>query len=269
MHWFGPPHARNDLAPIYAALSMVERLFPTARFDHTHVNLKPVPMPPDRDAWIAEQMNPPERAVFGDTFTPGGRVSFVDVSDQPVVLRCSERLGPRPSVDGQVDGVFTVEIFVTPDRARGMERTVMTTIGDAFRMWHGTYDPGLDMYQVWNMQMECARYEYSVADALGFDLPLLYPFQIPDRQDIPHSFGWLNYWSSAMCEFVGFPHQRCDQEWLARGSRSSETGAWLFALSDGPWDRTNPDHVAALQRAWARFDRVGVREPPEDDWRDR
>jgi hypothetical protein len=75
---------------------------------------------------------------------------------------------------------------------------------------------------------------------------------------IPHHLGWLNYWSAAASEAIGFPELARDAELLSR-SRRTATGGWVVQLTDAPLDLDNPAHLDALQRAYERFPEIGGR----------
>lgn len=78
--------------------------------------------------------------------------------------------------------------------------------------------------------------------------------------EIPHYLGWLNYWSAAAAQTIGFPDPTHDAELLSR-SRRTATGGWVVQLTDTPLDLDNPTHLDALKRAYARFPEIGGRSP--------
>jgi hypothetical protein len=79
--------------------------------------------------------------------------------------------------------------------------------------------------------------------------------------EIPHCLGWLNYWSPAAAEAIGFPDPARDAELLSR-SRRTATGGWVVRLTDAPLDLDNPAHLDALKRAYERFPEIGGRSTP-------
>ncbi len=79
--------------------------------------------------------------------------------------------------------------------------------------------------------------------------------------EIPHHLGWLNYWSAAAAEAIGFPDPARDAELLSR-SRRTATGGWVVQLTDAPLDLDNPAHLDALKRAYERFPEIGGRSAP-------
>jgi hypothetical protein len=79
--------------------------------------------------------------------------------------------------------------------------------------------------------------------------------------EIPHRLGWLNYWSAAAAQAIGFPDPARDAELLARARRTS-SGGWIVQLTDTPLDLDNPAHLDALKRAYERFPQIGGRDSP-------
>ncbi|RKH99478.1 DUF5953 family protein [Corallococcus sp. AB038B] len=79
--------------------------------------------------------------------------------------------------------------------------------------------------------------------------------------EIPHRLGWLNYWSAAAAEAIGFPDPTRDADLLSR-ARRTESGGWVVQLTDAPLDLDNPAHLDALQRAYERFPEIGGRAAP-------
>ncbi|WNG33674.1 hypothetical protein F0U61_08555 [Archangium violaceum] len=79
--------------------------------------------------------------------------------------------------------------------------------------------------------------------------------------EIPHRLGWLNYWSPAAAEAIGFPDPARDAELLSR-ARRTPSGGWVVPLTDAPLDLDNPAHLDALKRAYERFPEIGGRTAP-------
>ena len=78
---------------------------------------------------------------------------------------------------------------------------------------------------------------------------------------IPHRLGWLNYWSAAAAQAIGFPDPARDAELLSRARRTA-TGGWVVQLTDTPLDLDTPAHLDALLRGYERFPEIGGRAPP-------
>lgn len=79
--------------------------------------------------------------------------------------------------------------------------------------------------------------------------------------EIPARLGWLNYWSAAAAEAIGFPDPARDAELLSR-ARRMPSGGWLVQLTDAPLELDNPTHLDALLRAYERFPEIGGRSAP-------
>jgi len=79
--------------------------------------------------------------------------------------------------------------------------------------------------------------------------------------EIPHYLGWLNYWSAAAAQAIGFPDPVRDAELLSRARRTA-SGGWIVQLTDAPLELDNPTHLEALKRAYERFPQIGGRWAP-------
>ncbi|HET9450241.1 MAG TPA: DUF5953 family protein, partial [Aggregicoccus sp.] len=75
--------------------------------------------------------------------------------------------------------------------------------------------------------------------------------------EAPLSLGWLNYWSAATAHWLGFPDEARDAEWLSRSTRTP-AGAWVWRLTEQPFELSRPEHLEALARAYARFERLAA-----------
>ncbi|MFY2557343.1 DUF5953 family protein [Corallococcus terminator] len=76
--------------------------------------------------------------------------------------------------------------------------------------------------------------------------------------EIPAYLGWLNYWSAAAAQAIGFPDPARDADLLTRARRTA-LGGWVVQLTDAPLDLNNPAHLDALLRAYERFPEIGGR----------
>ncbi|WP_375757110.1 DUF5953 family protein [Corallococcus exercitus] len=79
--------------------------------------------------------------------------------------------------------------------------------------------------------------------------------------EIPHRLGWLNHWSAATAQAIGFPDPARDTELLSRARRTA-SGGWIVRLTDAPLDLDIPAHLDALLRAYERFPEIGGRSAP-------
>ncbi|MGE6763743.1 DUF5953 family protein [Corallococcus interemptor] len=89
-------------------------------------------------------------------------------------------------------------------------------------------------------------------------LPMLNMPEKSPRPETPYFLGWLNYWSAAAAEVIGFPDPARDAELLSR-ARRTPSGGWIVQLTDTPLDYDNPAHLAALKRTYERFPAIGGR----------
>lgn len=92
-------------------------------------------------------------------------------------------------------------------------------------------------------------------------LPGLKPPEEIRSPEIPHRVGWLNYWSAAAAQAIGFPDPARDADLLSRARRTA-TGGWVVRLTDEPLDLDNPIHLATLLSAYERFPVIGGRSAP-------
>ncbi|WP_141332016.1 DUF5953 family protein [Myxococcus sp. AB025B] len=92
-------------------------------------------------------------------------------------------------------------------------------------------------------------------------LPALKVFEHIRSPEIPYYLGWLNYWSSAAAQAIGFPDPARDADLLSRARRTA-TGGWVVQLTETPLDLDNPAHLDALKRAYERFPEIGGRAAP-------
>ncbi|MCP3140305.1 DUF5953 family protein [Pyxidicoccus xibeiensis] len=92
-------------------------------------------------------------------------------------------------------------------------------------------------------------------------LPALKLFEHIRSPEIPYYLGWLNYWSAAAAQAIGFPDPARDTDLLSRARRTA-SGGWVVQLTDAPLDLDNPAHLDALKRAYERFPEIGGRDSP-------
>jgi hypothetical protein len=131
---------------------------------------------------------------------------------------------------------------------------VLEAIGESARAFWGYVSPegyGVELAQQ-------TRHSPSDPDVSSRGLPMIgLPRDIP-APEIPHFLGWLNYWSAAASQAIGFPDPIRDAELLSR-SRRTATGGWVVQLTDAPLDLDNSTHLDALKRAYERFPEIGGR----------
>ncbi|KFE70712.1 hypothetical protein DB31_5754 [Hyalangium minutum] len=109
--------------------------------------------------------------------------------------------------------------------------------------------------------MEIARQTRDPVHKPGVPPRGLPALKLPEKirsPEIPHRLGWLNYWSAAAAQAIGFPDPSRDADLLSRARRTG-AGGWVVRLTDTPLDLDNPSHLAALMRAYERFPEIGGR----------
>ena len=92
-------------------------------------------------------------------------------------------------------------------------------------------------------------------------LPALKLFEHIRAPEIPYYLGWLNYWSAAAAQAIGFPDSARDADLLSRARRTA-TGGWVVQLTEAPLDLDDPAHLDTLLRAYERFPEIGGRSAP-------
>jgi len=92
-------------------------------------------------------------------------------------------------------------------------------------------------------------------------LPVLKKSEHIRSPEIPHRLGWLNYWSAAAAQSIGFPDPTRDVDLLSRARRTS-TGEWIVWITDAPLDLDTPSHLDVLLRTYERFPKIGGRTEP-------
>lgn len=92
-------------------------------------------------------------------------------------------------------------------------------------------------------------------------LPVLKKSEHIRSPEIPHRLGWLNYWSAAAAQSIGFPDPTRDADLLLRARRTL-AGGWVVWLTDAPLDLDNPSHLSVLLRTYDRFPDIGGRSAP-------
>lgn len=252
-HWWPPPRfLEGDVLHLEAVCQVVDVLFPEmplnqeqiADFDDVH----PVA---DRVRWWTEAFQDPRGYVHGMVHVTEG--AWLKMNASASYSRHRFGWDARP---------LHVCFSVGERALAGMERSVLIRVGDALGALRGEYDPPELFSRLYGRWVLNFFPEPSPPYTTPFDLPPLYQRRdMPDAM-LPLTLSWLNYWSAELAARFGFPDPARDAEWLALSQRSETTGAWLVALTEDPLDLDRPEHVAALQRAWARFDLIGPRVPP-------
>ncbi|WP_426744926.1 DUF5953 family protein [Myxococcus faecalis] len=232
--------SENDGRPL-AAVHGLERAFPGLSMTWQVSNKGQLIAIPKRDAWLAEAA---ARGEFPLVCNGDERYPVTVVGRQQLA---SESPGGQPQL--QVHAKLpqdTVALAAAAD--------VLEQVAEGIRALWGLVAPGAIM-EVIADQTGPKRYGPS-KPPLG--LPALkMPWDI-HSPETPRHLGWLNYWSSAAAQAIGFPDPSRDAELLSRARRTA-TGGWVVQLTEAPLDLDDPAHLDALQRAYARFPEIGGR----------
>jgi len=240
---YAPALVGNDRRALDSVHGM-ERALPGLRLEWRVTERRRLAALPQRDAWLVESIEDGGFPLLcnGDEsypvtvsgrgrsglFSPGGQDQFEVYAklplDEPVIAAAAAVL------EGVAEGARALWGRATPD------------------------DAALDIaYQT------APTLEGPPSPRRG--LPALKLFEHIRSPEIPAYLGWLNYWSPAATEAIGFPDPARDAELLSR-SRRTATGGWVVPLTDAPLDLDNPAHLDALKRAYERFPEIGGRAAP-------
>ncbi|MFL5357325.1 DUF5953 family protein [Archangium sp.] len=237
---YAPPLA-SDGNRTLAAVHGLERALPGLRLEWRVTERRRLAALPQRDAWLAEA-------------TTRGEFPLVCNGDEryPVMISGHHESayvspGGRPQL--QVHAKLPLDTAVIAAAGNVLEYVAE----GACAFWgHATPDAAaLDIaYQI------APTLEGPPSPRRG--LPGLKLFEHIRSPEIPYYLGWLNYWSAASAETIGFPDPARDAELLSRARRTA-TGGWIVRLTDAPLDLDNPAHLEALKRAYERFPEIGGR----------
>ena len=241
-----PELTSGDNRPISVVHAM-ERALPGVRLDWTVSAERQLVALPQRDAWLAQYIS-------------SGEFPFICNNDEsyPVMafgLELSAMFGPG----GQA--MFEVHAK-QPIDARGIAAAadVLEGIAEGARAFWGQLTPCHAAVAI-SQQTRDPQRKPGVPPR---GLPML---KFPDylrSPELPYHLGWLNYWSAATAQALGFPDPARDAELLSRARRAS-AGGWIVQLTDEPLDLDNPAHLDALKQAYERFPEIGARSTP---WRE-
>jgi hypothetical protein len=227
-----------------AAVHGLERALPGLRLEWIVTEKRRLAVLPQRDAWLSEVTTRGKFPLLcnGDERYP------VTISGRPRSAYVSP--GGRPQF--QVHAKMPLDATVVAAVADVLEYAAE----GACAFWgHATPDAAaLDIaYQI------APTLEGPPSPRRG--LPALKLFEHIRSPEIPYYLGWLNYWSAAAAEAIGFPDHTHDADLLSRARRTA-SGGWVVQLTDSPLDLDNPAHLDALKRAYERFPEIGGRAAP-------
>jgi hypothetical protein len=206
---------------------------------------------PDRERWLGEQLGQGRDVLlYGSAPYTGLSVS---VMADPIRVRSGGATGQAV--------VHLAPGTVPP----GQLPQLLAVAGDALGAWWAEYTPLAAAGELVQVQWGRPGRPNAGREQLLARTPAL--AQLPRLQgglaalpvpEAPLTLGWLNYWSEPTARWLGFPDTARDGEWLARSSRTP-AGAWVWQLTEQPLDSSRPEHVEALVRAYARFERVAAK----------
>ncbi|RKG76624.1 hypothetical protein D7W82_35115 [Corallococcus sp. CA049B] len=237
---YAPALVGDDSRPV-AVVHGMERVFPGLHLDwRVAEDGRPIALP-QRDAWLAEG-------------TRAGGFSLVCNGNEshPVMIYGLEL--PAASSPG---GQAQLEVHAQmPADAAGLTvvADVLEAVAESARASWGHATPSSAGGEIARQTKNWAANPQPPPRGL----PAL---KLPEKirsPEIPHRLGWLNYWSVAAAEAIGFPDPARDVELLSRARRTA-SGGWVVQLTDAPLDLDNPAHLDALFRAYERFPEIGGR----------
>ncbi len=240
---YAPALVGDDKRPLDIVHGM-ERTFPGLRLEWTTSERDDLIPLPHRDEWVESGR------------TDGGFPFLCNDDDShPITLFGLEN--PN-GLYAEGPPHFEVHASLPLDTA-GSEATadVLAAVGEGARAYWGHATPS-------NATVEISRQTIDPVRKPGVPPRGLPALRFPEYNrapEIPRRLGWLNYWSAAAAQAIGFPDPARDTELLSR-SRRTATGGWVVQLTDAPLDLDNSSHLGALKRAYERFPEIGGRSSP-------
>jgi hypothetical protein len=239
---YAPALMDNDGRPV-AVVHAMERTLPGVRLEWTVSDEHQLVALPQRDAWLVQTMS-------------GGGFKFVCNNDEnhPVTLSGlaqSARFGPGGQALLEVHARLPLDADCIAAAAN-----VLEGIAEGARAFWGHATPFRASAEI---AEQTVHPRMSEVPPRG--LPALKRPRDVRAPEIPHRLGWLNYWSAAAAQSIGFPAPARDAELLSRARRTA-TGGWVVQLTEAPLDLDDPAHLDALKRAYERFPEIGGRSAP-------
>jgi hypothetical protein len=252
-----PLEQRNDLAiTVYApqlegddgrplaVVHAMERALPGVRLEWTVADDHQLRHLPQRDAWLVQARR-------------NGGFPLVCNNDEhyPVMIsgmELSARSGPGGQPQFEVHADLPLDATGIAAAADALE-----AVAEGAHAFWGHATP-------FNATVEISRQTSHPVRKPGVPprgLPVLRLREDIRLPEIPHRLGWMNYWSVAAAQAIGFPDPTLDADLLSR-ARHTPTGGWVVRLTAAPLDLDNPAHLDALLRAYERFPVIGGRSAP-------
>jgi hypothetical protein len=237
---YAPALVGGDSRPV-AVVHGMERAFPGLRLEWRVSEDGRTIALPQRDAWLSEGIK-------------DGGFPLVCNGDEryPVMVSGWER--PASSSPGG-QAQFEVHAQLPPDTAGiAAAADVLEAVAEISRAFWGHATP-------YRASLDIARQTKNRPDGLEpppRGLPVIKSPSAMRSPEIPHRLGWLNYWSAAAAQAIGFPDPARDAALLSRARRTA-SGGWVVPLTDSPLDLDNPAHLETLLGAYDRFPEIGGR----------
>jgi hypothetical protein len=240
---YAPALVGDDSRPV-AVVHGMERAFPGLRLEwRVSEDGRPIALP-RRDAWLAEG-------------TKDGGFPLVCNGDESYPVMISGWELPAGSAPGG-QAQFEVHAHLPPDAVGiAAAAAVLEAVAESARAYWGHATP-------FRASLDIARQTKNRPDDLEpppRGLPVIKSPGTMRSPETPHRLGWLNYWSAAAAQAIGFPDPARDSELLSRARRTA-SGGWVVQLTDAPLDLDNPAHLDALKRTYERFPEIGGRSAP-------
>ncbi|MFB1483498.1 DUF5953 family protein [Corallococcus sp. RDP092CA] len=240
---YAPALLGKDNRPV-AVVHGMERAFPDLRLEwRVSKDGRPIALP-QRDAWLTEQTK------------DGGFPLLCNGNENFPVMLSGWELPATSAPGGRSQLELHASLPPTPEMLAAVPE-VLEAVAEVARAHWGHATP-------FRASVDIARQTRNRPDDLELPphgLPVIASPGAMSSPEIPHRLGWLNYWSAAAAQTIGFPDPTRDAELLTRARRTA-SGGWVVQLTDGPLDLDDPTHLDALKRAYERFPKIGGRAAP-------
>jgi len=239
LHAYASALIDDDTRPL-AVIQAMERGLPGLRLAWT-IDAEGFVPEPEGDARVSVRIDDGGFALYCN----GNEENLVTLSGHEVPARLSP--GGKPQLD--VCAQWTMD-----EAELGAAADVLEGVAEGVRAYWGHVTPtrAVNDFAAQMIHTQVAP----LSSPRG--LPML---KLPDQlrsTEIPFRLGWLNYWSAATAQTIGFPDQARDAELLSRSKRT-KSGGWIVQLTETLMDLYNPAHFQALLLAYERFPEIGGR----------
>jgi uncharacterized protein DUF5953 len=237
---YAPALVGADSRPV-AVVHGMERAFPGLRLGWRISETGQFIPLPQRDATVAQER-------------PNGGFPLLSNGNESALVTVTGWESPAGiSPGGQAQLEVHARLPLTPE-AIAAAADVLEAVAEAARAYWGHATP-------FRASVDIARQTKNRPDDLEpppRGLPVIKSPGAIRSPEIPHRLGWLNYWSAAAAQAIGFPDPARDADLISRARRTA-TGGWVVQLTEAPLDLDNPAHLDAIKRAYARLPEIGGR----------